>query len=58
MILNAISSGFTLYFNNFLAFTKIFLFPILFIGLLSTSADYLSSLDEDYFVITGLILAQ
>ena len=57
MILNAISSGFTLYFNNFLAFTKIFLFPILFIGLLSTTADYLSSLDEDYFVSTGLILA-
>jgi hypothetical protein len=57
MILNAISSGFTLYFNNFLAFTKIFLFPILIIGLLSTTADYLSSLSEDYFVITGLIFA-
>ncbi len=57
MILNAITSGFTLYFKNFLAFTKIFLFPILFIGLLSTTADYLSSLGEDYFVITGLILA-
>lgn len=57
MILNAISSGFTLYFNNFLAFTKIFLFPILLIGLLSTTADYLSSLGEDYFVLTGLILA-
>ena len=57
MILNAISSGFTLYFNNFLAFTKIFLFPILLIGLLSTTADYLSSLNGDYFVSTGLILA-
>ena len=57
MILNAISSGFTLYFNNFLAFTKIFLFPVVFIGLLSTAADYLSSLKEDYFIFTGSILA-
>ena len=56
MILNAITSGFTLYFNNFLAFSKIFLFPILFIGLLSTSADYLFSLGEDYFVFAALIL--
>ena len=56
MILNAITSGFTLYFNNFLAFSKIFLFPILFIGLLSTTADYLFSLGEDYFVVAALIL--
>ena len=56
MILNAITSGFTLYFNNFLAFSKIFLFPILFIGLLSTAADYLFSLGEDYFVVAALIL--
>ena len=56
MILNAITSGFTLYFNNFLAFSKIFLFPILFIGLLSTAADYLFSLGEDYFVVGSLIL--
>lgn len=56
MILNAITSGFTLYFNNFLAFSKIFLFPILFIGLLSTAADYLFSLGEDYFVFAAFIL--
>ncbi|MEL0199199.1 MAG: hypothetical protein VW905_04300 [Gammaproteobacteria bacterium] len=56
MILNAITSGFILYFNNFLAFSKIFLFPILFIGLLSTTADYLFSLGEDYFVVAALIL--
>ena len=56
MILNAITSGFTLYFNNFLAFSKIFLFPIVFIGLLSTSSDYLFSLGEDYFVVAALIL--
>ena len=56
MILNAITSGFTLYFNNFLVFSKIFLFPILFIGLLSTAADYLFSLGEDYFVVAALIL--
>ena len=56
MILNAITSGFTLYFNNFLAFSKIFLFPILFISLLSTTADYLFSLGEDYFVVAALIL--
>ncbi len=56
MILNAITSGFTLYFNNFLAFSKIFLFPILFIGLLSTTADYLFSLEENYFVVAALIL--
>ena len=56
MILNAITSGFTLYFNNFLAFSKIFLFPILFIGLLSTASDYLFSLGEDYFVFAAFIL--
>ena len=56
MILNAITSGFTLYFNNFLAFSKIFLFPILLIGLLSTTADYLFSLGENYFVVAALIL--
>ena len=56
MILNAITSGFTLYFNNFLTFSKIFLIPILFIGLLSTAADYLFSLGEDYFVVATLIL--
>ena len=55
MILNAITSGFTLYFNNFLTFSKIFLIPILFIGLLSTAADYLFSSGEDYFVVLILI---
>ena len=56
MILNAITSGFTLYFNNFLTFTKIFFVPILFIGLLSSIADYLFSYGEDYFVIATMIL--
>jgi len=56
MILNAITSGFTLYFNNFSVFTKIFFVPIILIGLLSTTADYLFSYGEDYFVIAGMIL--
>ena len=56
MILNAITSGFTLYFNNFSVFTKIFFVPIILIGLLSTIADYLFSYGEDYFVIAGMIL--
>ncbi len=39
-----------------MVFSKIFLFPILLIGLLSTTADYLFSLGENYFVIAALIL--
>ena len=55
MILNAITSGFTLYFNNFLVFNKVFLFPILFLGLISTISGHLFSLGEDYFFEFTLI---
>ena len=54
MILNAITSGFTLYFNNFLAFSKIFLFPILIfsqkINPTIVKVDNESYLDNNQFV--------